>query len=70
MFSEEPAMFGFLRNGQRVRPRARHTLETDARSARADDRLPDRPSLDGYVVHELPDRLADLLVRALQRRTA
>jgi hypothetical protein len=62
-------MFGFLRSGHRVQPRARHTLETEARSAGTDDRLPDRPSLDGYVVNELPDRLADLLVRALQRRT-
>ena len=61
-------MFGFVRHAYGDPLRARRASETEQRSAGADEKLPDRPSLDGYFVYELPDNLAELLLHASQRR--
>jgi hypothetical protein len=63
-------MFGFLRNGHKEPARARPAGDAETRRARTEDKLPDRPSLDGYVVYELPEGVADLLVTAFRRRAA
>lgn len=65
-------MFGFPRNGRKEVQRSRH-IEEMRRSGtpRADDKsLPDRPSLDGYVVCELPESLSEPLLKAFLTRAA
>ena len=64
-------MFGFPRNGRKEVQRSRHLEEMMQRSgSRTDDKLPDRPSLDGYVVCELPESLSAPLLKAFLTRAA
>jgi hypothetical protein len=61
-------MFRFLRSGPRDPVRSAQVREPETSAVRSDDKLPERPSLEGYLVYELPDGLADLLVNAFRRR--
>ena len=51
-------MFGFPRNGRKEVQRSRHLEELQTSGSGTEDKLPDRPSLDGYVVCELPESLS------------
>jgi hypothetical protein len=62
-------MFRFTRNEQKAARRDARARELAEQAGRTDDKLPERPSLDGYLVYELPDGLADLLVKAFRRRS-
>ena len=58
-------MFGFQRHGRKEVLRSRYLEDVQKKSAaRTDDKLPDRPSLDGYVVCELPESLSTPLLKA------
>lgn len=63
-------MFRFMRSEQKAARRDARAHEPAEQGERTDDKLPERPSLDGYLVYELPDGLADLLVKAFRRRSA
>lgn len=62
-------MFRFMRNEQKAARRDARVREPAEHGGRTDDKLPERPSLEGYLVYELPDGLADLLVKAFRRRS-
>ncbi len=62
-------MFRLTRNEQRAAQRDGRARQAADQSGRSDDKLPERPSLDGYLVYELPDGLEDLLVKAFRRRS-
>lgn len=64
------AMFGFPRNGRKEVGRARHLEAVQRNGSEFDDKLPDRPSLDGYVVCELPESLSAPLLKAFLTRAA
>jgi len=57
-------MFGFPRNGRKEVHRSRHLEELQKSGSGTEDKLPDRPSLDGYVVCELPESLSAPLLKA------
>jgi len=63
-------MFEFLRHHAYGDPlRARRANEVAPRGSDGEEKLlPDRPTLDGYFVYELPESLAELLLHASQRR--
>lgn len=61
-------MFGLLRHAYGDPVRARRASQTEPRAANVEEKLPDRPTLDGYFVYELPESLAELLLNASQRR--
>ena len=63
-------MFGFLRNGRKEAHRSRHIEERQKSVSGTEDKLPDRPSLDGYVVCELPESLSAPLLKAFHTRSA
>lgn len=63
-------MFGFPRNGRKDSNRSRHSDDTSKTGSGADEKLPDRPSLDGYLVCELPESLSDALLKAFVTRAA
>jgi hypothetical protein len=63
-------MFGFPRNGRKEVHRSRHLEEPEKSGSGTEDKLPDRPSLDGYVVCELPESLSAPLLRAFHTRPA
>jgi len=61
-------MFGFPRNGRKEVHRSRHVEELQTSGSGTEDKLPDRPSLDGYVVCELPESLSAPLLKAFHIR--
>ena len=61
-------MFGFPRNGRKEVQRSRHREEAPRSGSGTDDKLPDRPSLDGYLVCELPEGLSEALLKAFPTR--
>jgi len=63
-------MFGFPRNGRKEVQRPRRIEEAQGRAPGTDDKLPDRPSLDGYLVCELPEDLSTPLLKAFLTRAA
>jgi len=63
-------MFGFPRYGRKEVQRSRHLEEAQRSGSGTDDKLPDRPSLDGYIVCELPESLSAPLLRAFLTRAA
>jgi hypothetical protein len=63
-------MFGFPRNGRKEVHRPRLLEELEQSGSGTEDKLPDRPSLDGYVVCELPESLSAPLLRAFHTRPA
>jgi len=63
-------MFGFQRNGRKEIQRPRPLHEMRRTGSGTDDKLPDRPSLDGYVVCELPESLSAPLLKAFLIRAA
>jgi hypothetical protein len=63
-------MFGFPRNGRKQVQRSRLLDEMRRSRPGTDDKLPDRPSLDGYVVCELPESLSAPLLKVFLTRAA
>ena len=63
-------MFGFPRYGRKEVQRSRYLEEAQRSGSGSDDKLPDRPSLDGYTVCELPESLSAPLLRAFLTRAA
>jgi len=63
-------MFGFPRNGRKESYRSRHSEDPSKSGPGADEKWPDRPTLDGYLVCELPESLSDALLKAFVTRTA
>ncbi len=63
-------MFGFPRNDRKDAYRSRHLGVLPKNGAIAEDKLPDRPSLDGYTVCELPECLSVPLLKAFSMRAA
>ncbi len=63
-------MFGFPRNDRKDASRTRAREASARAGAGNEDRLPDRPSLDGYTVCELPESLSVPLLKAFQTRAA
>ena len=63
-------MFGFPRNGRKEVRRSRPLEDVQKSGSGSDDKLPDRPSLDGYVVCELPESLSAPLRKAFLTRAA
>ena len=61
-------MFGFPRNGRKEIQRSPHLEEAHPSGSGTDDKLPDRPSLDGYLVCELPESLSVPLLKAFLTR--
>lgn len=61
-------MFGFPRNGRKEVQRSRHLDEAQRSGSGTEDKLPDRPSLDGYLVCELPESLSAPLLKAFLTR--
>ena len=61
-------MFGFPRNGRKEVQRSRPLEELQRSGSGTDDKLPDRPSLDGYVVCELPESLSAQVLKAFHTR--
>ena len=61
-------MFGFPRNGRKEVHRSPHLEEMQKSGSGMEDKLPDRPSLDGYVVCELPESLSAPLLKAFHTR--
>ena len=62
-------MFGFPRNGRKEVHRSRPVEKRQTSGPGTEDKLPDRPSLDGYVVCELPESLSAPLLKAFHTRT-
>jgi hypothetical protein len=63
-------MFGFPRNGRKEVQRARPLEAAQRNGSETDDKLPDRPSLDGYIVCELPESVSAPLLKAFLTRAA
>jgi hypothetical protein len=63
-------MFEFPGNGPKEVQRSSHLEEAQRSGSGTDDTLPDRPSLDGYIVCELPESLSALLLKVFQTRAA
>ena len=61
-------MFGFPRNRRKEVQRSRHVEEAQRGGSGTDDKLPERPSLDGYLVCELPESLSAPLLKAFPTR--